>query len=88
MMILSYLIIRALSALHIPTVLAKVLGDGILLFFNYNVQRRIVFAADGTRTRPRAVSAAGGTNKFVTPGLFVTRNRPGQKVSSIRADLC
>ena len=43
MMILSYLIIRALSALFIPTIVAKILGDGILLFFNYNVQRRIVF---------------------------------------------
>lgn len=43
MMILSYLIISALTAIHIPTVVAKIIGDAILLFFNYSVQRRIVF---------------------------------------------
>lgn len=43
MMILSYLIIRALSFLGIPSVVAKILGDMMLLFFNYSVQRRIVF---------------------------------------------
>jgi putative flippase GtrA len=43
MMILSYLIISALTLIHIPTIAAKVIGDAILLFFNYYVQRRIVF---------------------------------------------
>lgn len=43
MVILSYLIIRAFTFIHIPTVAAKILGDMILLFFNYYVQRRIVF---------------------------------------------
>jgi len=43
MMILSYLIIRALTFIHIPSVLAKIMGDMVLLFFNYGVQRHIVF---------------------------------------------
>jgi putative flippase GtrA len=43
MMILSYLIIRALTFLRIPTVAAKVIGDALLLSFNYQVQRHIVF---------------------------------------------
>ena len=43
MVILSYLLIRAFTFVHIPTVPAKILGDLILLFFNYNVQRLLVF---------------------------------------------
>ncbi len=43
MMILSYLIIRALTFLRIPTVPAKIIGDALLLAFNYQVQRHIVF---------------------------------------------
>jgi putative flippase GtrA len=43
MVILSYLIIRALIFIHIPTVIAKILSDAILLFFNYHVQRHLVF---------------------------------------------
>lgn len=43
MMILSYLIIRLLTFLRIPTVPAKIIGDAMLLAFNYQVQRHIVF---------------------------------------------
>ena len=43
MIILSYLIIRALTLIHIPSVIAKIMGDAVLLFFNYSVQRHIVF---------------------------------------------
>jgi putative flippase GtrA len=43
MVVLSYLIIRGLSFLHIPAVPAKILGDAALLVFNYHVQRRLVF---------------------------------------------
>ena len=43
MIILSYLIIRALTLIHIPSVFAKIMGDALLLFFNYSVQRQIVF---------------------------------------------
>ena len=43
MIILSYLIIRALALIHIPSVPAKIMGDALLLFFNYSVQRHIVF---------------------------------------------
>ncbi len=43
MVILSYLIIRGLSFLHIPAVPAKIIGDAALLVFNYHVQRHLVF---------------------------------------------
>jgi glycosyltransferase involved in cell wall biosynthesis len=43
MVILSYLIIRALGFIRIPTVVAKVIGDGLLLIFNYQAQRHLVF---------------------------------------------
>lgn len=43
MVILSYVIIRLLGLVHIPALPAKILGDAMLLAFNYHVQRRLVF---------------------------------------------
>ena len=43
MVILSYLIIRLLGRIHIPALPAKILGDAILLTFNYHVQRHLIF---------------------------------------------
>jgi glycosyltransferase involved in cell wall biosynthesis len=58
MMILSYLIIRALTFIYIPTVIAKVLGDALLLVFNYQVQQRLVF-----RSSTRAAKKAADEEK-------------------------
>lgn len=42
-MMLSYLIIRLLTGLGVPTLVAKVLADGILFVLSYNVQHRWIF---------------------------------------------
>ena len=43
MIILSYLIIRLLGRIHIPALPAKILGDAILIAFNYHIQRHLIF---------------------------------------------